>query len=134
MEKNQLLEVAKVDEIPLGKMKHVEVNGKEIVISNIGGKFYVMDDRCGHMNARLSMGNISNDGIVTCPFHGARFDVTTGKKVKEPILTPSQQMEPLPKSWQKYLEHAGDLMSHIKTYNQQTYEVQVEDSKIKIRI
>jgi nitrite reductase/ring-hydroxylating ferredoxin subunit len=71
MEKNQLLEVAKVDEIPPGKMKHVEFNGKEIVISNVGGKFYAMDDRCGHMNARLSMGNMSNDGIVTCPFHGA---------------------------------------------------------------
>jgi nitrite reductase/ring-hydroxylating ferredoxin subunit len=90
MEKDQLLEVAKVDEILLGKMKHVEVNGKEIVISNVGGKFYAMDDRCGHMNARLSMGNVSSDSIVTCPFHGARFDGITGKKVKEPVLTPSQ--------------------------------------------
>jgi nitrite reductase/ring-hydroxylating ferredoxin subunit len=52
------------------------------------------------------MGNISNDGIVTCPFHGARFNATTGKKVKEPVLAPSQQMEPLPKTWQHYLEHA----------------------------
>ncbi|MGH9977171.1 MAG: Rieske 2Fe-2S domain-containing protein [Nitrososphaeraceae archaeon] len=134
MEKDQLLEVAKVDEIPLGKLKHVEVNGKEIVISNVGGKFYAMDDRCGHMNARLSMGNVSNDGIVTCPFHGARFDVITGKKVKEPVLTPSQQMEPLPKTWQNYLEHVGELMSYIKTCDQQTYEAQVEGNVIKIRI
>jgi nitrite reductase/ring-hydroxylating ferredoxin subunit len=134
MEKDQLFDIAKVDEIPLGKMKHVEVNGKEIVISNIGGKFYAMDDRCGHMNARLSMGNISNDGIVTCPFHGARFDATSGKRVKEPVLTPSQQMEPLPKTWQSYLDHAGELMSYIKTYDQQTYEVQVEGNTIKIRI
>lgn len=134
MEKDQLHEVAKVDEIPLGKMKHVEVQGKEIVISNIGGKFYAMNDRCGHMNALLSMGNISNNSIVTCPFHGARFDATTGKKVKEPVLTPSQQMEPLPKTWQKYLEHAGELMSYIKTYDQQTYEVQVEGNVIKVRI
>jgi nitrite reductase/ring-hydroxylating ferredoxin subunit len=134
MEKDEFHEVGKVDDIPLGKMKHVEVQRKEIVISNVGGKFYAMDDRCGHMNARLSMGNISNDDIVTCPFHGARFDVITGRKIKEPVLTPSQQMEPLPKSWQNYLEHAGELMSYIKTYDQQTYEVQVEDNKIKIRI
>jgi nitrite reductase/ring-hydroxylating ferredoxin subunit len=134
MEKDQLLEVGKVDEIPVGKMKNIEVEGKEIVISNIGGKFYAMDDRCGHMNARLSMGTISNDGIVTCPFHGARFDATTGKKIKEPVLTPSQQMEPLPKTWQNYLEHAGELMSYIKTYDQETYEVQVEGNKIKIRV
>ena len=104
------------DEVPVGKMKHVKVQGKEIVISNIGGKFYAMDDRCGHMNAGLSMGTIPNDGIVTCPFHGARFDATTGKKVKEPVLTSSQQMEPLPKTWQNYMEQAGQLMSHIKTY------------------
>jgi nitrite reductase/ring-hydroxylating ferredoxin subunit len=133
MEKDQLLEVGKVDEIPVGKMKNIEVEGKEIVISNIGGKFYAMDDRCGHMNARLSMGNITNDGIVTCPFHGARFDATTGKKVKEPVLTSSQQMEPLPKTWQNYMEQAGQLMSHIKTYDQETYEIQVEGDRIKIR-
>ena len=45
MERDQFLEVGKVDEIPLGKMKYVEVQGKEIVISNVGGKFYAMDDR-----------------------------------------------------------------------------------------
>ena len=56
MEKGQFFDVGKVDEVPFGKMRHVEVQGKEIVISNIGGKFYAMDDRCGHMNAGLSMG------------------------------------------------------------------------------
>ncbi|TLX66441.1 MAG: non-heme iron oxygenase ferredoxin subunit [Thaumarchaeota archaeon] len=127
------VEVAKIDEIPPGKMKHVELDGKDIVVCNLNSKFYAMDDRCGHMNALLSMGNISNDGVVTCPFHGARFDVTTGKKVKEPVLTPSQQMEPLPKTWQNYMEHVGQLMSHIKTYDQKTYEVQVEGNRIKIR-
>ena len=64
----QFFEVGKVDEVPVGKMRYVEVQGMEIVVSNIGGNLYAMDDRCGHMNARLSMGNISNDGIVTCPF------------------------------------------------------------------
>jgi nitrite reductase/ring-hydroxylating ferredoxin subunit len=127
------VEVAKIEEIPSGKMKHVELDGKEIVVANLNSKFYAMDDRCGHMNALLSMGNISNDGVVTCPFHGARFDITTGKKVKEPVLAPSQEMEPLPKTWQNYMEHAGQLLSHIKTYDQQTYEVLVDGNRIKIR-
>jgi nitrite reductase/ring-hydroxylating ferredoxin subunit len=130
----QFFEVGKVDEVPVGKMRYVEVQGMEIVVSNIGGNLYAMDDRCGHMNARLSMGNISNDGIVTCPFHGARFDATTGKKVNEPVLSSSQQMEPLPKTWQNYLEQAGKQMSHIKTYDQQVYEIQVEGDRIKIRV
>ena len=52
-----------------GQMKHVEINGKEIVITNLNGKFYAFADRCGHMNARLSHGNITQN-TVTCPFHG----------------------------------------------------------------
>jgi hypothetical protein len=42
-------------------------------------------------------------------------------------------MEPLPKIWQKYLEHAGQLMSHIKTYDQERYEVKVEGDSIRIK-
>jgi nitrite reductase/ring-hydroxylating ferredoxin subunit len=130
----EYVEVAKTNEIANRQMKHVEVKGKEILIANIDGKFYALNDRCGHMNALLSMGNIANDNIVTCPFHGARFDITTGKKVKEPILTPSQEMEPLPKTWQLYLEHAGQLMAHIKTYDQELYETKIEGDNIKIKI
>jgi nitrite reductase/ring-hydroxylating ferredoxin subunit len=81
-------------------MKHVEVDGKEVLIANVSGKFYAISDRCRHMNALLSMGNLTGN-IVTCHFHGAKFDVTNGKKLSEPILTISQEMEPLPQTWAK---------------------------------
>jgi nitrite reductase/ring-hydroxylating ferredoxin subunit len=83
----EYVEVAKTNEITNRQMKHVEVNGKELLIANIDGKFYALNDRCAHMNALLSMGNLANDNIITCPFHGARFDIISGKKVKEPVLT-----------------------------------------------
>jgi nitrite reductase/ring-hydroxylating ferredoxin subunit len=133
MEKDQFVDIAKVDEIPAGKMKHVEVNGKEIVIANMNGKFCALDDRCAHMNAPLSMGNLTGD-VVTCPFHGAKFNVASGKKIAEPVLTPSQEMEPLPKTWQKAMEHTGQLMSHIKTYDQPTYEIKVGGTIVKAKI
>jgi nitrite reductase/ring-hydroxylating ferredoxin subunit len=133
MEKDQFVDIAKVDEIPAGKMKHVEVNGKEIVIANMNGKFCALDDRCAHMNAPLSMGNLTGD-VVTCPFHGAKFNVASGKKISEPVLTPSQEMEPLPKTWQKAMEHTGQLMSHIKTYDQPTYEIKVGGTIVKAKI
>ena len=133
MEKDQFVDIAKVDEIPAGKMKHVEVNGKEIVIANMNGKFCALDDRCAHMNAPLSMGNLTGD-VVTCPFHGAKFNVASGKKIAEPVLTPSQEMEPLPKTWQKAMEHIGQLMSHIKTYDQPTYEIKVGGTIVKAKI
>jgi nitrite reductase/ring-hydroxylating ferredoxin subunit len=59
MGNDQFVDVAKVDEIPAGKTKHVEIDGKEIMIANVNGKFYALDDRCGHMNALLSMGNLT---------------------------------------------------------------------------
>ncbi len=133
MDKNEFVEVAKVNEIPDGKMKHIEADGSEVLIANVGGKFYAISDRCGHMNALLSMGNLK-ENTVTCPFHGARFDVTTGRKLSEPILTPSQAMEPLPQTWQKFFENVGQLMAPIKTYNQLTYETKVEGDSIKIKL
>jgi len=132
MSKNEFIEVANVSEIYDGKMKHVEVDGKEVLIANVGGKFYAISDRCGHMNALLSMGNLTGN-TVTCPFHGAKFDVATGRKLSEPILTPSQEMEPLPQTWQKFFENVGQLMSHIKTYNQTVYETRIDEDIIKIK-
>jgi nitrite reductase/ring-hydroxylating ferredoxin subunit len=51
MAQSEFVEVAKVNEIPPGKMKHVELNPKEIMIANLDGKFYALNDRCTHMNA-----------------------------------------------------------------------------------
>ena len=132
MAKNEFVEVAKVHEITNGKMKHVEVEGKDVLLANIDGKFYAMSDRCGHMNALLSMGNLTGN-LVTCPFHGARFDVTTGKKMSEPNLNPPQNMEPLPPTWQKFFENVGQLMAHIKTLDQTMYETRVDEDSIKIK-
>ena len=133
MSKNDFVEVAKVNEISDGKIKHVEVDGKELLIANVGGKFYAIGDRCGHMNALLSMGNLTGN-TVTCPFHGAKFDVTNGKKLSEPILTPSQEMEPLPQTWQKFFENVGQLMAHIKTYDQTAYETMIDGNSVKIKL
>lgn len=133
MSQNQdYVEVCKVSEISNRQMKHVEINGKEIAIANLNGKFYAFAERCGHMNARLSRGNI-NQNVVTCPFHAAKFDVTSGKKIGEPVLEIPPGMEPLPPKWQKYMEIVGKEMSYIKTYDQETYEIKVEGNSIKIR-
>ena len=126
------VEVAKLDEVPAGKMKHIELNGKEIMIVNLDGKFYALNDRCSHTNAPLSMGHIQ-DSILTCPMHGARFDIATGKKVSDPKM-PSFNIDSLPVNMQKYMEYAGQLLSRIKTYDQDSYEVRVEGNSIKLKL
>ena len=75
-----LVKVAKTFDFPVGKMKHVEVDGIEIMIANVEGKFYAVGDRCPHLNAKLSEGTL-NKTIVTCPRHLSTFDVTTGKVI-----------------------------------------------------
>jgi nitrite reductase/ring-hydroxylating ferredoxin subunit len=69
-----------------GKMKQLEIEGKEIAIANINGNYYAFDYRCDHMCALLSMGVI-NHNVVTCTFHVAQFDSVTNKKVKAATLT-----------------------------------------------
>ncbi len=132
MDKNQFVDLANLDEIPPGKMKHAETDGNEILVANVDGKFYAVCDRCSHTNAPLSMGHLKDD-VVTCPMHGARFDVKTGKKISDPTM-PSINTESLPSNLQKYMQHAGQILSRIKTYDQKKYEVKIEGNNVKMKI
>ena len=72
--------IAKTFDIPVGTMKHVEVEGIELLIANVEGKFYAVGDRCPHLHANVSEGTL-NKTIVTCPRHLSTFDVTTGRVI-----------------------------------------------------
>ena len=132
-EEPTFVEVAKTREIEQGKMKSVEVKGVDILLANVDGKFYAIDDRCGHMNALLSMGTLRGK-IVVCPFHFAEFDVTTGQKTKDPQSESFENLEKLPEDMQKFLIYAKKLVDPVKTYDMQTHEVKVEGDKIFIRL
>ncbi|MDD1654392.1 MAG: Rieske 2Fe-2S domain-containing protein [Methanomicrobiales archaeon] len=67
-------------EIPQGTLKGFTAGGKKILVANIGGTFHAMDAVCSHMQGDLTKGKLEKS-IVTCPRHGSRFDVTTGKVV-----------------------------------------------------
>jgi nitrite reductase/ring-hydroxylating ferredoxin subunit len=133
-EQHQFIDASDTRGIPTGKMKHVEVEEKEILLANSNGKVYALCDRCSHMNAPLSMGTL-NGKVVTCPMHGARFDVTTGKKVGEPMAPdPSKFPEPIPESLQKMFARSAEIMSKVKTDDQPTYETRVEGDRVKVRM
>ena len=76
-----LFPVACVDEVPLGKMVGAEVAGERILIANIGGQLYAMRAKCNHMGGPLDKGTLEN-GVVTCPLHGSKWDVKTGALVQ----------------------------------------------------
>jgi nitrite reductase/ring-hydroxylating ferredoxin subunit len=73
----------KISDIPPGKMIKVSIDGKDVLIANIDGKYCATDDTCTHSGSSLSEGKL--DGcIITCGWHGAQFDCKTGKLDKFP--------------------------------------------------
>jgi nitrite reductase/ring-hydroxylating ferredoxin subunit len=75
--------VGKISEIAEGKLVHVTARGKEVLIANVGGKYYGMSDICNHAGAELHEGQL-NGKELTCPWHGAKWDVTNGNLLRFP--------------------------------------------------
>jgi nitrite reductase/ring-hydroxylating ferredoxin subunit len=78
--------VARTEDIPAGKASMVEVDGKEVALFNVGGSFHAIDNTCTHVGGPLCEGEIEGSE-VTCPWHGAMFDVTTGQVLGPPAAS-----------------------------------------------
>jgi nitrite reductase/ring-hydroxylating ferredoxin subunit len=79
------LHAAKASEIPPGTIREVQVNGKKLAVANVNGQFYAIDNTCLHRGGPLGQGDLG-ESIVTCPWHGWQYDVTTGKNVLDPAV------------------------------------------------
>jgi nitrite reductase/ring-hydroxylating ferredoxin subunit len=74
---SEFVEAARVDEVPPGTGKTVNIGDKGVALFNVDGQIYAIDDICPH--AGSSLGNGKLDGrIVTCRSHGMKIDVVTG--------------------------------------------------------
>ena len=78
------VKVANVNDVKHGHGKTIAVNGAEIALFNVDGNFYAIDNTCPHRGGPLGEGML-DDGIVTCPWHGWKFNVATGKNVSMPV-------------------------------------------------
>jgi nitrite reductase/ring-hydroxylating ferredoxin subunit len=70
--------VGKTSDIPTGKMLKVTADRKEILITNVDGSYFAVDDTCTHAGASLADGKLDGS-TITCDWHGAKFDCKTGK-------------------------------------------------------
>ncbi len=77
------IKASKTSDIPPGKLHKVSVDGKEILLINIEGSFFAMDDTCTHAGGSLSEGKLDGSTVI-CDWHGAQFDCKTGKLAKFP--------------------------------------------------
>ena len=86
------VKVARVSEIPAGRMKMVTLGIEEVLIANVEGKFCAIGNACTHVGGPLAEGELSGK-VVTCPWHGSQFDVTDGRVVGPPARLPEPVYE-----------------------------------------
>lgn len=79
--------VADLDECPPGSLLDIEVKEESIVLVNIDGDLYALQNRCSHQDFPLSDGELDGDQLE-CMYHGARFDVCTGRATALPAIKP----------------------------------------------
>ena len=77
------VKIARTDEVEPGQAKIVDVKGKQIALFNVGGEYFAIDNMCTHEEAFLAEGEIVGFE-VTCPLHGAKFDVRSGEVLSPP--------------------------------------------------
>jgi 3-phenylpropionate/trans-cinnamate dioxygenase ferredoxin subunit len=86
----EFVKVATIEKIPKGKMIKVEAKATEILLANVGGNIYAIDNICSHEGCGLNEGNL--DGyIITCPCHAAKYDIRTGNGQKDTPWGSGQQ-------------------------------------------
>jgi nitrite reductase/ring-hydroxylating ferredoxin subunit len=124
LEPGNFVTVAGVDDVKEGSMFGISVGGNAILLSRIGGKIYAMDAVCSHYNGYLPKGELKTgylpdggvkDHAIVCPVHKAQFEATTGKVLRNvPALL--------------------KLATHKEATDLRTYEVEVVDNSVRIRV
>jgi nitrite reductase/ring-hydroxylating ferredoxin subunit len=130
--------VAPVRDIPPGGRKVVTVNGRAIVVFNVGGEFFALNDRCPHKGGTLSKGRLtgllesSEPGsycytrrgeIIRCPWHSWEFDIRTGKSWCDPDRVRTRR-------YAVSVEPGARLVEG--PYTAETFAVTVEDDYIVV--
>jgi 3-phenylpropionate/trans-cinnamate dioxygenase ferredoxin component len=83
------VEVCRVEDLPPGASRIVEVNGRKIGVFNANGELHAIEDRCSHDDGPLAEGPFDPERrTVECPRHGSLFDVATGRPKTLPAYLP----------------------------------------------
>jgi 3-phenylpropionate/trans-cinnamate dioxygenase ferredoxin subunit len=96
----------RIDDVPEGGMHLVELDDRLVIVCRLNGRFYCIDDVCTHDGGPLSEGTLEGREI-TCPRHGAKFDVTTGEALTMPATQDTASHEVKLDGDQIYVRIAG---------------------------
>jgi len=94
--------VALVAEVPEGGSKVLYFQGQQVALFNAGGSIYAVANRCSHANGPLADGVVEGT-VVTCPYHGSQFDLSTGDLLCGPASRPLSRFQVVVEGQQVYL-------------------------------
>lgn len=77
------IEVATLTDLAPGTCQQVDAGGRPVALFNVNGTIYAIHGTCTHRGGPLGEGELDGP-VVTCPWHGAQFDVTTGQVIGPP--------------------------------------------------
>lgn len=79
------VKVAQTTDLASGEGKVVNADGTDVALYNVNGKFHAINNTCLHRGGPLGEGLLEGE-IVTCPWHGWKYNVTTGTNVMNPAV------------------------------------------------
>ena len=72
-------------DIAIGERLFVEIDDLSLIVFNLAGVFFAIEDKCSHDNGSLDDGELA-EHIIKCPRHGASFDIRSGKALSLPAV------------------------------------------------
>ena len=102
---HQFITVAQLTELEPGMCRSIELKDIGLALFNVEGEIYALDNTCPHAGGPLGEGTLAHE-VVTCPWHGWKFNVRTGQRLKNPS----------------------------QDWTVQRYEVRVVDGAIQVRV
>ena len=133
--------VLALDDLPLGALSRVTRGDLDVLLAHTPGGIVAVDDRCPHMSAPLSIGEL--DGcVVACPLHDGRFDLCTGDPVQMPTtggLDPDGRYHPTwtpggkdPKSDPPGKKAEARRLTRVRRFRY--YPVRVVDGRVEVAL
>jgi nitrite reductase/ring-hydroxylating ferredoxin subunit len=108
----EFVKVAMLSDIPPGQRKAVWVEGQRVLVFNVDGTLYAVDESCPHRECSMLKGQLEGK-VIVCPCHSAKFDLESGEVVAQPLEFPPT--DPLPvhevkiEGWDVLVALRGDI-------------------------
>ncbi len=84
----EFVRAASLSDMQPGTLHEVDVNGVPVCLARTAdGEVYAFRNNCSHRDFPLNTGTLE-DSQIECSWHGARFDVTTGRALRLPAIKP----------------------------------------------